>query len=418
MDHSVTFARHFARLVWLLLHEPANVDEQKATLRALVTISRDGGVVLTAEGETLTANGNVLPDALADVADVANVANQMLSHGLVSIQIDVRAAPADMLGAARILAGVPMLGDGGAAAEGKRQALGATTVLFTKRGVPVPEPTAMPNLEFGEMVDDPIAAAEATSRRAPRPSKPTTAPADARGEAAGGMFEQFAAARVPTSSAEQLLAQLDQTTGASVLVSVLDDLVSLAEHAARDGKPALVTEILHRIGRREPDVQDFESKRAFVMALRRLAKPTLLRAVAMQLPHRPEQRGELVAVLGRAGEDGADALIEQISAVQGQADRRVFFDALLQLQSGIPTLIHMLGDARWFVARNAADLLGEMQAREAEQPLVSLLQHDDDRVRRAATGALMRLDTPRATQAIQDALKDGSPQMRIDAAGA
>jgi HEAT repeat protein len=104
--------------------------------------------------------------------------------------------------------------------------------------------------------------------------------------------------------------------------------------------------------------------------------------------------------------------------VSGQSDRRVYFDALLQLQSGIPTLIHMLGDARWFVARNAAELLGEMQAKEAEPQLTELLRHEDDRVRRAATGALMRLGTNRAMQAIQDALKDGAPAMRMQAAAA
>jgi HEAT repeat protein len=123
-------------------------------------------------------------------------------------------------------------------------------------------------------------------------------------------------------------------------------------------------------------------------------------------------------VLTRAGEDGADALIEQIAAMSGQSERRVYFDALLQLQSGVPTLIHMLGDARWFVARNAAELLGEMQTKEAEPQLTELLRHSDDRVRRAATAALMRLGTSRAMQAIQDALKDGAPAMRIQAAAA
>ena len=123
-------------------------------------------------------------------------------------------------------------------------------------------------------------------------------------------------------------------------------------------------------------------------------------------------------MLVRAGEDGADALIEQIAAISGQNERRVYFDALLQLQAGVPTLIHMLGDARWFVARNAAELLGEMQTREAEPQLTELLRHTDDRVRRAATSALMRLGTTRAMNAIQEALKDGAPAMRMQAAAA
>jgi HEAT repeat protein len=172
------------------------------------------------------------------------------------------------------------------------------------------------------------------------------------------------------------------------------------------------------VTRREPQIHEFEAKRAFVMAQRRLAKPTLLRAIVQELPHAAEQRDTYIAVLARAGEDGADALIEQIAAISGQNERRVYFDALLQLQAGIPTLIHMLGDARWFVARNAAELLGEMQAREAEPQLTELLRHSDDRVRRAGTSALMRLGTSRAMQAIQDALKDGAPAMRMQAAAA
>src|SRR5258708_7462129 len=36
MDYSTTFARHFSRLVSLLIHDVGNTDEQKMALRALV----------------------------------------------------------------------------------------------------------------------------------------------------------------------------------------------------------------------------------------------------------------------------------------------------------------------------------------------------------------------------------------------
>ncbi len=55
MDYSVTFARHFARLLWLPLREPTNIEEQKAALRALVTVSTDGAVTLTLDGAELVA---------------------------------------------------------------------------------------------------------------------------------------------------------------------------------------------------------------------------------------------------------------------------------------------------------------------------------------------------------------------------
>src|SRR3982751_814066 len=130
MDHSVTFARHFARLLWLLLHEPANVDEQKASLRALVTVSREGAVALMASGDLLFANGSIVPGVLAGVTDLAR---RMQSHALVELACDAGAAPAGVLGAARILADVPAAGDPGAAAQARQQALGAPSVRFAVR---------------------------------------------------------------------------------------------------------------------------------------------------------------------------------------------------------------------------------------------------------------------------------------------
>jgi HEAT repeat protein len=444
MDHSVTFARHYARLLWLLLHEAANVDEQKASLRALVTVAKDGAVSLAANGDSLWANATSVPSALSGVADAAR---QMSAHGVAEIAFDAAAGAAGVLGSARILAGAPTVGDGGAAALSRLQALGAAGVRFraspppaiaapvaapaetvaAAAPAPVPaaampaQPSSVPSAlpDFGLADLDVLDEQVVQARLRPTPRANVAIPSNPESRAEGsGMFEQFAATRAPTSSHVELLAQLEQSTGVNMLTRVLDDLVAIAESAARDARPALVCEILCRVTKREPQIHDFEAKRAFVMAQRRLAKPQLLRAITQELPHAGIQRDTFIAVLTRAGEDGADALIEQISAISGQNERRVYFDALLQLQSGIPTLIHMLGDARWFVARNAAELLGEMQAREAEPQLTELLRHSDDRVRRAATGALMRLGTTRAMHAIQEALKDGAPAMRMQAAAA
>ena len=446
MDHSVTFARHYARLIWLLLHESANVDEQKATLRAIVTMSKDGAMSLTASGDAIAANATAVPSALSGVADLAR---QMRSHGIAEIAFDGGAAAAGVLGSARILSGEAVAGDGGAAALSKLQALGAPGVRFVPQpasppaaapasvsppaaavasaapAAPSSERTALPDFDLADVDVLDEEAMQAKLRPTPRANVAVPSSAEKRAEGSGGggggasgMFEQFTASRTPTASHGELLAQLDQATGVNVLTRVLDDLVAIAEAAARDARPALVCEILCRVTRREPQIHEFESKRAFVMAQRRLAKPQLLRALTQELPHAGDQRDAFIAVLVRAGEDGADALIEQIAAISGQNERRVYFDALLQLQAGVPTLIHMLGDARWFVARNAAELLGEMQTREAEPQLTELLRHTDDRVRRAATSALMRLGTTRAMNAIQEALKDSNPAMRMQAAAA
>ena len=59
-----------------------------------------------------------------------------------------------------------------------------------------------------------------------------------------------------------------------------------------------------------------------------------------------------------------------------------------------------------------------MQVAKAEQPLTELLRHEDERVRRSAANALMRLGTTRAMQAIEEALKSPDPEIRVEAAGA
>jgi HEAT repeat protein len=154
------------------------------------------------------------------------------------------------------------------------------------------------------------------------------------------------------------------------------------------------------------------------MVIRRMSKPALLRAVATLIPKRPERKQSCYDVLARTGEDGADAVIEQIAQAQTTEDRKSLVEVLGELEAAVPALIRMLGDSRWFVARNAADLLGEMVATAAEDALVAVLRHTDDRVRRSATNALLRLGTPDALKAIYEAINDSSPEVRMQAAAA
>jgi len=366
-------------------------------------------VNLALHTDVLQANGLVVPFALTGVPDVAK---QMKLHGLAMITVDGSAAPAHILGVARILAGMATLDDGGAAAEAQRVVLGATTVRFAAK--PRTSPVlSMPDMEFGDVFDDPLA--EARARATPRSN--ATIPTPSKSHEGAGLFAQFAAPRAPSESHDVLLKRLAAAVDLTVMANLLDGLVMLAEMAAKERRSAVVSDIMSGMVAHENAVNDAEAKRIIGMSLRRL-KGEPLRCVASQLALHPARRAEYVAILSRAGEDGADALIEQIGAVAHQRDRHVYFGALVQLKAGVASLLHMLEDSRWFVVRNAAEMLGEMQVREAEKPLTDLLKHDDERVRRAVTGALMRLGTARAMQAIQAGLADSTPDMRAEAAAA
>ncbi|HEX6599202.1 MAG TPA: HEAT repeat domain-containing protein [Gemmatimonadaceae bacterium] len=375
MDQSATFARHFARLVSLLLGEPTNVAEQKVTLRVLVTLARAGGVRLEMRQGTIVANDESISPLLPGVADLRE---RMTALGMRAVEFDEGAAAADMLGAARQLADVPR-----------------GTVGETVRMVSATPPTPV-------VVQPP-------------PPAPVQKPAPVI-PAADGLFEHFVAARPAAGTPAALFETFDAATGAPLLTRLLDELVRTAEGAVRDGDHALVSEIFHRIVARERHVHDADARRSFMLTIRRLSRGAVLRAVAQGLVRAPGKREQQLAVLTRTGEDGADALIEQLAAAEERSERRIYFDALLELRAGVPTLLHMLGDPRWFVARNAAVLLGELGSPEAEQPLSDLLHHDDERVRHAATIALMRLGTPRSMPAIEQALRDSAPQIRIQAA--
>jgi HEAT repeat protein len=418
MDYSVTFARHFSRLVWLLLNESANIDEQKAALRATVTVSKDGPVVFAARDWRLTVNGTALADALTGVQDLTA---QMIGHAVREIRVDRGAAAADLLGLARILAAQPVPGDGGEAAKARVGALGATTVHIEVAGVegvvPPPRPTASAGAGATPASEGSASGSGSGSAapRAPRRTPPPEIGAGFIGEDSGS-YLAFAAQQQPKGSVGDLLQQLDATKSPNVATRLLDDLVILIENAAREGKHDTVANGFHGVVARESALAENDLKRAYVMALRRLTKPTLLRAVATMLPRKRERHDDYMLVLARTGEDGADALIDQLTSAQSLSDRRVFFDALVKLNAGVPALIHMLGDARWYVARNAADLLGEMQAEAAQAPLSELLKHDDDRVRRAAITALAKLSSPKAVDSLRIAMRDNSPQVRMQAA--
>ena len=418
MDQSGTFARHFARLVSLLMHELGNVDEQKVSLRALVALSKNGPVTLAEQDLDLTANGRPVAGALTGVRDVAA---QMAAHSVERIEFGAESTAADLLGVARIIAGIPAAGDGGEQVRQKLRALKARTVAFV---TPPPEPTPVsapfPAAEPGP-TPTPGTAAGSEAPTIPHPSEGRTAAeafAKRQQQEAPTLLSQMVAPDFSKTTPEELLAALDRAAGADAATKALDDLVSLAEHLVRVGKAMAVADVIHGVVTREAKLSDGELKRAHVLAIRRLAKPALLRAVATQIPKKPERRQHLYEVLVRTGDEGADALIEQVTQAQTADDRRTLFEVLRELDATIPALKRMLGDSRWFVVRNAADLLGELAAAPAEGALIALLRHADDRVRRSATNALLRLGTADALKGIYEAVSDNSPEVRMQAAAA
>ena len=183
-----------------------------------------------------------------------------------------------------------------------------------------------------------------------------------------------------------------------------------ADAAAQNAKGVLSgLALLHDAERNAPDMI---RQATWTVTFDKAATPAALSLVAQQLPDAGLESGSARLVLKRAGDQGAAALILLLNAADNLTRRRVFFDAIVETRKGISTLLEALGAWQWYVVRNAALLLGEMKAVEAEAALGRALTHHDERVRIAVISALTQLDTPSARALVQSCIRDSSAEVR------
>ena len=397
MTYPITLPRHLAQLIRVLLHESSDVGAQKAALRAAVQASRDGPVMLTLDERRLVANGTILP---LDLEGADDLATQMIGHGVCQLMISGNASPSDLLTVARTLAEAPIPGRTGHAIAAALAKLDSPTVRATL------DPSVAP-------AEIPLADASPAETRSPESHAATQT---GRAPRLSGTYLAFAAVQPRNDSIEETLAELRETSSVDEVTHLLEELAVLVDAAAEAGSGEVVADALAEIVAREREETDTERKRAYTMALRRFGRPAMLRVVVKALPKRRDRLDGYAAVLARMGEPGAEVIVAELTESESMNERRVYFDTLLKLRMALPKIISLLGDSRWYVVRNAADLLAEMPTPEAELPLAKLLKHDDERVRRAAAIALGKVGTASASNALRSALSDESPLVRLAAA--
>jgi hypothetical protein len=215
---------------------------------------------------------------------------------------------------------------------------------------------------------------------------------------------------------KDLLGRLDQARDSATASRLIDDVAREAEERARDGLWVDLAEVLHRLYERCDRVREGELKRAFQFAIRRLEKPALMHGIAQLLPRRREMREMVTGLLARSGDAGADALIDLLVGSESTTERHAYRNALAQCSSAVPALVHLLGDGRWYVVRNAVDLLAELAPPDADARIAGMLAHSEPRVRRSAASSLAKLGTPRAVLALLQAVQDPSAEVRLQVA--
>ncbi len=388
MTQSLAFVRHFARLAWLFLYEPDAYDAQLSTLRATVAASREGGVTLGHDEGRLTVNGTVVTDGVMGARDLAA---QLVRHGVGEVAVEASAAPGDLLLAARLLANDPAPDPAAATVSDLLRAVGSGSVSCAAQ-CPVFSAAAV--------------GAGSTAVAAPDTWVAEPRPELVREQDPQSMYHAFTTAAMPTGSPVTLLTELDAAPSEADRLRTLDALVKLATESAATERHDIVADILSGLVDREASSNDPAQRRAPGLTLRRLCKPPVLRSVAALLARRGEDYERHMRIMRRAEDAGVETLVDALVSASSLADRRTYFDALHTLNSGFRALLHMLGDTRWYVVRNAAELVGELRVEEAEPELMKLLDHEDERVRSAAAGALSRLGVTPGARGLRAVLRN------------
>ena len=458
-----TFPARFAELVYLFAHQPNALVEQENVLGEAVAALAAGHATLT----TSQLNVDLLDEAQSsDGVRLHELVTRMSAHSAHEIDFPPNTPSREILGVARILASEAGLNDDGAAFDDQLLKLAPTCVEvhlgrsgFVRTGSQTP-PTAPRAVSPQTRTPTPFRAVPAYGsptppRMAPIPTPPTNAairatPASGAGAimpARGALTlgaNQTSGMREPRGplpgipmirdeslriiegaiksktlalmSDDELIVQLRTGATPQNVLRLLDELVAVAEARAEESRWEVVARIFDAFVHNEAAAgHNADLRRAYTIGLRRLTKPTLLRGIAALLPRQRELRDALHTVLLRLGPDGAEALIDLLTTADSLTDRRAYLAALVKCRDAVPTLIHLLGDNRWYVVRNATDLLGEMRAVEAENALLEVVKHHEERVRRSVATALARLGTSRAVQAVQHMFNDPVPEVRVHA---
>jgi hypothetical protein len=467
MPNPHTLVAQFARCVERF-RDAAAKDEQKVEFRALMGLLETEPLALREDGGRVTVNGTPV-DGLA----VAPLVQRMGLHGVAGITVPRGPLPAEVFELIKALAAQP----GGEDVAAKLEAgLGRVSVIRAPAMIPQPPPASpsrsqppappgprssglgIEGILRGEPMTD-IASPEVRlpgvplvthdppppesalpekgnvkpSSALPRvglspapvgpppppPAAPPASPPPPPPAVPVAPQEPSAPAFAPAIARSQttatLIEELERAPEAPNVGELLSVLGRQSEDAVQHNRLEQALTIAAGLVRLELRVPEGSARRQYGIALRRMYSKPLLKGVA-ELLAVAKHEADAVLVLQRAGLDAVEVLIERLLAAPAIAERRAMYDTLRQMPSGREQLIPLLRNRKWFVVRNAAELIGDLGLEDAVPELGACLEHDDERVRKAAALALARIGTSSATEPLRRALRDGSAEVRMQVA--
>lgn len=424
-------ARRLAQVVREVAERPAGIAQLREGAKAIAGAVAGGEARLAMVEGALQVDG-ASPEPSDD--DIAFLSSRLAAFGVEELVLTGKAAPADMIDLVKALSATPGP-DAPAAFAARAAVIDARTIprrlvarlASAAESLPVPSPApARPSASRSPTPSSGVFATGAIDRKRSTTPGPVIAHAAGRAEDEGDALEE--APSVPRPADPRLAALLAALEGGEEFVALraaLDDLAVHADLAFRTGQDDVLLEALtglvaieHAQLARDPSD---ERRQAFTYAVRRLARPVLLRHLAVLRHRRMTDEvavTRLQAVLRRFGTDGAEAVIDEHACAPTLQARNACLAALRGMRRALDALhaIVRTGDA--VLVRHAAEVLGQLGGRKAEELLVELLAHADASARRAAVAALARLGSEVAMDGLRVALGDEVALVRARAVSA
>jgi len=416
-NHEI-FAVSFARTVELL-RQAAPRAEQKSALRAVFALTSVASATLRAYQDMLTVDDVGIPDTLEFIPGLIE---RMRVHGVAEISIAKDAEPDELLALARGLAADPGTENGAARIKRRLRKAHSTRVMVipaqAEEGEGGHRPRSVTQAFDAEAIEEETAGSR-------RPSQSGTPPETVEDfmQITSQMIELPAAgppeppepeAPVPIISGgspiNEALASVASDPFGPDILQRLTALGKLIERAIGVNEIDSAVHALSAVVAWEPEAPAGSVRNAYAITLRRALTRDAIKQLARRLGD-PKLDVELGKVLRRSV-DAVEVLLDMLSSAETIRERKAYVTVLRTMPEGFAGVVNMLGDKRWFVVRNVAELMGEHRIAEAVPELEKCLEHDDPRVRRTAAVALARIGTPATVEPLRRVLKGGDPELR------
>ena len=367
-----------ANLIALLQTDPEDRDRLKTAFRDLYGIVEPSGATLSMDVNGLLMDGTPLPHGIPGAGEVRV---RFHSHGVGSVRVPAGVKPADLLAVVRLLAAEPT--------EASVESFVSRLPVEAALAILVDGPRQLPQAHDMRTLDNlstPIGGGRGAPPRE-APPKPAV------------QFDDPAARAIRDQAAPDPLRDMELQADLAYRREEWDELLGLAT----------------RILRLEAAEKDESRHRRYSVTLRRILPKAALQHIA-RAALAEGRRVDATAVLKRMGADSVEALLELLTAAPTLAERRGYFSVLTKMEAGTDRIVSRLNHPDWFVVRNVAELCGELRLAGAVRSLTEQSLHRDERVRRAVAGALGKIGSAEALEALRHLLNDVEPMVRMQAA--